>query len=752
MPGARSFADMPIKQKLVSTIVVTTAAALLLSGAGILFADAFLFQRYLRHDLAVLSSIVGDNSTAALAFDDPHAAGETLGTLRARTHVISACIYRADRTILASYRRGGASRPCPPAAAGDEVRATQSSLAVSHPIVLQGRRIGTLVLLYDLGEIGERTRLFGLTILAVLLVSSVIAFLLSSTLRSTITTPILQLAHSATAVSTTRDYSIRARKSSGDELGVLVDAFNEMLEGIQFRDSGLRKALIDRGAALAEAENARHFLETTLGSIGDAVISTDIEGSVAFANPVALALVGWPESEVKGKRLEEVFHIVNEFTRSAVESPVIKVLREGAIVGLANHTLLIRRDGSEIPIDDSAAPIRDASGTIQGTVLVFRDVTERRRAEEVTRRLASIVESSEDAIIGHDLSGLFTSWNRGAERIFGYSADEIIGRSTSVIAGAEQDDEMPGILARIARGERIEQFQGLRRTKSGKLVDVSITVSPIYDELGRIVGASKIARDITEQVRSVERLAQLNAALQRSNESLARSNEDLERFAFVASHDLQEPLRMITIYSQLLVKAYTGDADPRARMFIEYISGGARRMQELLADLLAYAEIGALVDDSRSATDLDLVLAEVKQNLKAAIDESGAQLAADPLPTVIAHRAQFIALFQNLIGNAIKYRSADPPRIRISVRDETGQIRFSVTDNGIGIEAEYLEKVFVPFKRLHGKQIPGTGIGLAICQRVVEHYGGRIWVESEAGHGSTFIFTLPASARVRREG
>ena len=205
---------------------------------------------------------------------------------------------------------------------------------------------------------------------------------------------------------------------------------------------------------------------------------------------------------------------MNEFSREKVESPVAKVLREGAVVGMANHTVLIAKDGTETPIDDSGAPIRDQGGTIRGTVLVFRDVTARRRADETGRLLAAIVQSSDDAIIGQTLDGVITSWNQGAQRIFGYSEQEMLGRSTSLLA-PEGRDEMPQVLDRIRNGERVEQYLAVRRTMDGAIIDVSVTVSPLYDALGRIIGASKIARDVTEQVRATERLAALNADLQR---------------------------------------------------------------------------------------------------------------------------------------------------------------------------------------------------------------------------------------------
>ncbi len=659
-----------------------------------------------------------------------------------RTHIVSACIYRANGTVLANYARPGSGSECPAPGVqnvtSNEIRFTRVSLTATRPIILEKRQIGTLVLVYDLGEIGERRRLYAPIVLGILLASSLIAFLLSSKLRAIIATPISRLANATASVSQTRDYSVRAQKLSGDELGVLVDSFNEMLAGIQSRDNELRGALMSREDALKEAQAARDSLETTLASIGDAVISTDIEGRISFANRVALALLRCPEDDIKGKNLDEVFTIINEFSRARVESPVAMVLREGAIVAMANHTILVAKDGTEIPIDDSGAPIRREGGAIQGTVLVFRDVTARRRADATGRLLASIVESSGDAIVAKDLHGIVTSWNRGAERIFGYTRDEMIGRPISIIAAPDRLEEMPLILERIRNGERIDDFETIRRTKAGKLIHVSLAVSPLYDALGRVIGASKIARDITGRVQATERLAQLNTELR-------RSNEDLERFAFVASHDLQEPLGMITVYSQLLVKTYAAALDDKAATFVDNIVGGTQRMRELLADLLAYTEVGAPSAVPVEAVDLNAVIEIIRQNLRVSIADNNAIITADHLPTLNAYRAHFVPLFQNLIANAIKYRGSAAAPDSVSVGGEDGHLRFAVADNGMGIEQEYYEKIFVAFKRLHGKTIPGTGIGLAICQRVVERYGGRIWVESEPGAGSTFIFTLPAT-------
>jgi PAS domain S-box-containing protein len=247
-------------------------------------------------------------------------------------------------------------------------------------------------------------------------------------------------------------------------------------------------------------------LKTTLSSIGDAVIATDVEGRVTFLNGVAESLTGWPQVEAAGRFLPEVFHIVNEHTRRPAENPALRALHAGTTVGLANHTILIARDGTERPIDDSAAPIRVESSTPVGAVLVFRDVTERKLAEGDRTRLAAIVESSDDAIISKSLDGIIRSWNSGAERLFGYRHAEAVGQPITLIIPPEHIDEERAILEQLRRGERIEHFETVRVGKDGRRLDVSITISPLRDGGGHIIGASKIARDITQRKLASEQL------------------------------------------------------------------------------------------------------------------------------------------------------------------------------------------------------------------------------------------------------
>jgi PAS domain S-box-containing protein len=353
-----------------------------------------------------------------------------------------------------------------------------------------------------------------------------------------------------------------------------------------------------------------------------------------------------------------------------------------------------------------------------------------RQADRNARLLASIVESSDDAIISKDLNGVITSWNKSAERLFGYKPAEAIGQSITMLIPSDRLDEEPRILASLRRGERVDHFETVRVRKDGSRLNISLTISPVRDAQGKIVGASKVARDITEWIRQEAALKQANA--------------DLQQFAHSASHDLQEPLRTLTAYSQLLEKNFGGELGDRGNEFIRHIIAASARMHELLRDLRIYTEVSTVDAESVEEIDAGEVVERVLQNLEVAIQTSGASINFADLPRVRMRSFQLEQVFQNLIGNAIRYRSSASPRIRISAAMQGKEWVFSVQDNGIGIAPEFQQQIFGIFKRLHSKsEYPGTGMGLAICQRSIERSGGKIWVESELGKGSTFFFTIP---------
>ena len=353
--------------------------------------------------------------------------------------------------------------------------------------------------------------------------------------------------------------------------------------------------------------------------------------------------------------------------------------------------------------------------------------------------LASIVESSEDAIVAVDLEdGLITAWNPASERMYGYTAEEMIGKQRlPIFVPEDRLAELGELIAIVRRGERVSGFETERIAKGGRRFDVSLTVSPVLDGGGKVVGGMAVSRDITER-----KLAQ--EALRKKHVELERSNAELEQFAYVASHDLQEPLRMVACYAELLAMRYQGRLDERADKYIRYAVDGATRMQQLINDLLAYSRVGD-GDRPRELVDLADVVDDVVCDLDVAIGDSDGQVTRDRLPSVYGRRTLLYQLFQSLVGNALKFRGEEPPRIHIAAERQEHAWVLSVTDNGIGIDPDFAERVFRVFQRLHERgRYSGSGIGLAIAKKIVEWHGGRIWVEPGLGKGVCFCFTVPA--------
>ncbi len=586
------FRDWPIRQKLVTITLATTGTALLLAGVGNVIVDSILFRGYLRRDLTVLARVIADNSTAALSFNDPEAAAKTLSALKERSHIAGACIYRdaakqESSTLFAQYKPS-ASFSCPQR---NSVAFGQSDLALSAPIVLNGRQIGALVVIYDLGEVNERIRLYGRTILGVFLVSMALASVLSNRLRAVIATPIARLVEASTRVSETRDFSVRAEKLSGDELGILVDRFNEMLAGIQ---SAFREV---------DKERARfHFMAE---SMPQKIFTARPDGGIDYFNPQWMEFTGLSAEQIMGWGWTEFVH-PDDLEEN------LRGWKRALATGEPFHCeqRFRRADGKYCWHLSRALAMRDAGGNI-------------------------------------------TMW---------------IGSNTDIDRQKEREQE------------------------------------------------------------------------------LRRANEDLQQFAWSVSHDLQEPIRNVTIYSELVAARYQAVLDDEGRQFLGFLKEGGHRLSMLVRDLLVYTS-ASMAELSEHRVAASAIFDAAVTALADKIREACAVVTADELPEVHMGDVHLQQVLQNLIGNAVKYRSDATPRIHVSAQRAGRMWRFSVQDNGIGIDPEYKEKIFGLFKRLsHDEKYAGTGIGLAICQRVVERYGGRIWVESEPGKGSTFFFTVPQHA------
>jgi PAS domain S-box-containing protein len=623
----------------------------------------------------------------------------------------------------------------------------------------------------------------------------------------------------------------------------------------------LRDAKEDLEKKNQELQQQRAWSQVTLSSIGDAVITTDAQGKVTFLNPVAEAMTGWSSEEAIGKPLAAVFNIINEYTLVPVEHPVEKVLREGRIVGLANHAALVGRHGSVIAIEDSAAPIRDLTGNLAGAVMVFRDVTTRRRAEaalteselrfrtifnqaavgiavtdltgrflqanqkfsdvfgysvqelqqrsfldmthpldlahareclqglvsegaadvvlekrclrkdgsviwslstitvmkdpngrpqhligiveditgrkqaeEAQARLVAVIASSDDSIISMTLEGVVTSWNRGAERIFGHSAGEMIGRTTNVLIPSDRHDEEPIILARIRNGERIEHFETVRRRKDGTVLDVSIAVSPIEDMRGKIIGASKITRDMTQSKRTEAYLREMD---RRKDEFLA-----------MLAHELRNPLAPIR--QAALIARAEGATDAQRSWSNDVISRQVHHMSLLLDDLLDVSRITRGTLQLRPETTMLRDVADAAIETARPIIDAKKHVLSIEMPEtpvqIVADRLRLAQILSNLLTNAAKY--TDPGgEIRLRLECTPRNVILAVKDSGIGIPAAAISDVFEMFsqvKSTRDRSEGGLGIGLALSKGLVELHGGRIEARSAGdGQGSEFTVTLP---------
>jgi PAS domain S-box-containing protein len=577
----------------------------------------------------------------------------------------------------------------------------------------------------------------------------------------------------------------------------------------------------------------------------------DLQGSITFWCHGSQELYGWSKQEATGqnshvllatkfpKPLPEIELELN--AKGSWSGELIHTTKAGAHLHVATHWVLQRN------------PVTGAVSVIE----VNNDITDRLRADEASQRLANIVESSQDAIIGSTLHGAIISWNTSAESLFGYSASEMIGQSVLGLVPPVCRDVEAKILEDVGQGSGARHYETVRLAKSGRHIPVALTVSPICDSTGRVMGTSQIVHDITQTKAHAEAIrfseerqrlaaeagqvglwymdvdsgrclwtqrckelhglktdspvpdfpgpmtlvhaddrARVEQAMQETlagksdlsieyrtrgpdfrikwiesrgrvqrdlngvikglhgtvidltarrqmEDQLRRVNTELEQFAYAAAHDLQEPLRNVALAAAILQT--NSDAADQRRL-LSVVIDDALRMEAMVKDLLAYSRSldGAGDLNTAPATDANRVLAKVLQNLSTAIHDTAAEISYDRLPCVFIHETHLLQLLQNLISNSLKYSHSSPVRIQVGAKVRSEDVLLFVKDNGIGIAPQFHDRAFGMFKRLHNGSAKGTGIGLAVCKRIVEHYGGHIWIESQAGEGATFFFTIPA--------
>ena len=371
-------------------------------------------------------------------------------------------------------------------------------------------------------------------------------------------------------------------------------------------------------------------------------------------------------------------------------------------------------------------------------------------ASVVTRDalLAQAVQASADAVFCQDTDGTVTTWNPAAERIYGYSAEQILGRRAEELVPDRTRDELLEAHRTALSGERVERFDSWHQRSDGTLVPVNVSASPLRDESGQVVAVATTVADISERVRLDQELQRVSGRLTRQNAALTRSNRDLEQFAYVASHDLSEPLRVMTGFVAQIERRYDAVLDERGRRYMGHIVEASVRMRALIDDLLDYSRF-LRAPQSMTGIDTGVVLRRVLKTLAGPVLAAGAVIEVLPLPAVWSDIGHLESLLTNLVSNAVKFRSAGGPvLVRVGGTERDGWVTLTVDDNGIGVEPQYRERVFRMFQRLHVREAyAGTGIGLAIAQQIVELHNGRIWIETSDLGGARFSCTLPAASQ-----
>jgi PAS domain S-box-containing protein len=504
------------------------------------------------------------------------------------------------------------------------------------------------------------------------------------------------------------------------------------------RDISVRRAA-DRHLAQMEGRY-RGLLEAA----PDAMVVVNQGGEIVLLNVQAEKQFGYSRDELVGQKVKNIIpegfaeRLIADGTRSAAEALAQQI-------GTGIELIARRKNGSEFPIEIMLSPLESAEGTL--VTAAIRDISVRRAAAkhlaQMEGRYRGLLEAAPDAMVVVNQGGEIVLLNVQAEKQFGYSRDELVGQKVKNIIPEGFAERLVADALRSVEDALAQQIgtgiELIALRKNGSEFPIEIMLSPLESAEGILVTAA--VRDITAR-------RQAEANLLNKVEELNRSNEELGQFAYIASHDLQEPLRMVASYTQLLSRRYKGKLDSDADEFIAFAVDGASRMQRLIQDLLAYSRVGTKGRDLVEISSEE-ALGQALINLRVAIEDKGALVTHDPLPDVVADDMQLIQLFQNLIGNAIKYQSSGIPKVHISAARNGGKRwTFSVKDNGLGIDPQYFEKIFGMFQRLHKREeFAGTGIGLAICKKIVERHGGIISVESQPGQGSTFRFAIAGSER-----
>jgi PAS domain S-box-containing protein len=539
----------------------------------------------------------------------------------------------------------------------------------------------------------------------------------------------------------------------GQVIGIIVTVTE--ITQLKQTEASLRSAVRSLEAEIRQRRSVetrladtQQSLAVTLASIAAGFIATDRQGRISHMNAVSERLTGWSQRDADGKPLWEVFVREDRPASLAASNPVDVMREQGITVDDVHHVVAVSRSGARTSVEVKAALTHSDDGTARGVALVLRDMTQIQQAKVESNRLAAIVESSHDAIIGKTLDGRITSWNAAAQAMFGYTADEAIGQPIQMLIPEARQDEEMRILSGLARGVRLPEFETVRRTRDGRLLDVSITISPIRDAAGRVAGASKIVRDISPR-KQAEGARKMAERLEAENRQIQEASRVKSLFLANMSHELRTPLNAIIGFADLIESGKVRPDSPKLPLFIGHIARSGRHLLQLINDVLDLAKVeSGKFEFFPAAFDLPQLVAEVGGILHGGMERKGLRLDVDIDPRLtglVLDAGRLKQVLYNYLSNATKF-TPEGGRVVVCARPEgPHRFRLEVEDTGIGIAADQLPKLFSEFQQLDAgpdKRYQGTGLGLALTRRLIEAQGGWVGATSEPGRGSVFYLVL----------
>ncbi len=764
---------MTIKYKLMTIVISACTAGLVVAGVAFLGWEQNTIRNNMVRVLTTRAAINGESCKAALTFQDNKDAEKTLQTLHVDPSMMSGTIYNSKNELFAAYHRDANNvKVTPSEFKKTEIAFVGDSLVVSAPIILDNDIIGTICLQSDLQMVHESLKRGIQIIIAVIFISLLAVFIVSSRLQKVISDPITNLAEVAKGISGKKDYSARALKQGDDEIGLLIDAFNEMLEQIQKRDSelivakqGLEVKVEERTAELSKANEqmAGEITErrkvqseitqllslhsATLESTADGIFVVDLSGKVVSYNQKFLQLWQISESLAETKDNEKILSsVLEQLVRP--EEYVAEVKRLHANPLAQSLDILEFKDGR---VYERCSQPQRIDNKVVGRVWSFRDITDRKQAEralkESKQMLQIVMDNVPQSIFWKDRNLTYLGCNSNFAKNTGLAKpSDIVGKTDYDLMWKKEESDSYRECDKKVMDSDTPQYHIIESQQQvdGKQAWLDTSKIPLHDSNGKVVGILGAYEDITERKKAEEEMERLNRELE-------DANQQMKNFVYIASHDLREPLRKITSFGSILEQSLkdklTGDDSENLRFMIE----GAKRMNSMIEGLLVYSRVSSKTQPAQ-LVDLNEIVKQLRElELSVLLQEK--QVAVEipqPLPFVSADPVQIRQLIQNLIANGIKYQpKGNIPRITITSKPAAnGMVRIEITDNGIGIKPEYQGAIFTMFKRLHTRnEYEGTGIGLAVCKKIVERHNGQIGIESQEGKGATFWFTIAAAQK-----